>query len=125
MDPAQVEKGLEKLKEINEKDGLAVYERLLKISPFLADYLMGSFFAEMCSIPEIDNKTREVAIIGGLTALGNTIPQLKFHIRAGLNVGLTKDEIIAIINTMSGYAGFPVCLNALYAAQEIFQEEGI
>ena len=61
-------------------------------------------------------------VIGALTAIGYAIPQLKVHIHAGLNVGLKKNEILAIINTMVIYAGFPAVLNAMFAAHEVFEE---
>ena len=121
MQNERLEKGLLKLKEIDGKAGEQVYEKLNTISPFIAGFLVESF-GDIYSIPEIDNKTREIAVIGALTALGSALPQLKVHIHAGLNVGLTKDEILAIINTMGIYVGFPAMLNALYAAQEVFNE---
>jgi 4-carboxymuconolactone decarboxylase len=110
-----------KLIKVDGKAGEVVYERAHKISPFTADFLVKSF-EDVYSIPEIDDKTRETAVIGALTVLGYAIPQLKVHIHAGLNVGLKKDEILAIINTMVIYAGFPAVLNAVYAAQEVFDE---
>jgi len=45
---------------------------------------------------------------------------LKVHISAGLNVGLTRDEIVEIIMQMAVYAGFPAALNGLFAAKEVF-----
>jgi 4-carboxymuconolactone decarboxylase len=115
--------GMEKLKEIDGEAGEQVYERLNRISPFMARYLVESY-GEIGSLPAIDNKTREVAVIAALTALGYAIPQLKVHIHAGLHVGLTPDEILTVINTMSAYAGFPATLNALFAADEVFRETG-
>ncbi len=47
-------------------------------------------------------------------------PQLKVHIQAGLNVGLSRGEIIEIIMQMAVYAGFPAALNGLFAAKEVF-----
>jgi 4-carboxymuconolactone decarboxylase len=55
-----------------------------------------------------------------LTALGNAAPQLKVHIEAGLNVGLTRGEIVEVIMQMAVYAGFPAALNGLFAAKEVF-----
>lgn len=49
--------------------------------------------------------------------MGNAAPQLKVHIEAGLNVGLSRDEIIM---QMAVYAGFPAALNGLFAAKEVF-----
>jgi 4-carboxymuconolactone decarboxylase len=57
-----------------------------------------------------------------LTALGNAAPQLKVHIQAGLNVGLSRNEIVETIMQMAIYAGFPAALNGLFAAKEVFAE---
>jgi 4-carboxymuconolactone decarboxylase len=53
--------------------------------------------------------------------MGNAAPQLKVHIEAGLNVGLSRDEITEIIMQMAVYAGFPAALNGLFAAKEVFK----
>jgi 4-carboxymuconolactone decarboxylase len=55
--------------------------------------------------------------------MGNAQPQLKVHIQAGLNVGLTKEEIKEIIIQMSVYAGFPSALNGMLAAKEVFKSQ--
>ena len=65
-------------------------------------------------------RAREIATIEALTAMGNAAPQLKVHIEAGLNVGLSRDEITEIIMQMAVYAGFPAALNGLFAAKEVF-----
>ena len=70
-----------------------------------------------------DNNTLSGATIAALTALGNAAPQLKVHIQAGLNVGLSRDEIVETIMQMAVYAGFPAALNGLFAAREVFQEK--
>ncbi|WP_344672395.1 carboxymuconolactone decarboxylase family protein [Catenulispora yoronensis] len=59
-------------------------------------------------------------ILPALTALGNAEPQLKVHIAAGLNVGLTQEEITEAIMQMAVYAGFPAALNGLFAARAVF-----
>ena len=40
-------------------------------------------------------------VVAALTALGNAAPQLKVHIAAGLNVGLTRQEITETILQMA------------------------
>ena len=67
-------------------------------------------------------RDREVVTIAALAALGNAVPQLKVHIGAGLNVGLSRDEIVEILMQMAVYAGFPAALNGLNAAKEVFAE---
>ncbi len=41
---------------------------------------------------------------------------------AGLNVGLSRTEIIETIIQMAVYAGFPATLNGLFAAKDVFAE---
>jgi len=49
---------------------------------------------------------------------------LQVHIEAGLNVGLTREEIVEVIMQMAVYAGFPAALNGLFAAKEVFAARG-
>ena len=77
-------------------------------------------FGDIYSRPGLDLRAREIATIAALTAMGNAAPQLKVHIEAGLNVGLSRDEIVEIIMQMAVYAGFPAALNGLFAAKEVF-----
>jgi 4-carboxymuconolactone decarboxylase len=70
----------------------------------------------------LDLKSREIAAVAVLTALGTATPQLKVHINGALNVGLSRQEVVEIIIQMVVYAGFPAALNGMFAAKEVFQE---
>ncbi|WP_342707909.1 carboxymuconolactone decarboxylase family protein [Desulfomicrobium apsheronum] len=70
----------------------------------------------------LDLKSREIAVVAALTALGTAGPQLRIHLHAALNVGCTREEIVEVIMQMSAYAGFPAALNGLFAAKEVFAE---
>lgn len=113
-------KGLKKLKEIDGEAGGKAIESLKDVSPDLAQYIIEYAFGDIYSRPELDLRSREIATIAALAALGFATPQLKVHINAGLNVGLSETEIKEIIIQMSVYAGFPVALNAMNAAKEVF-----
>ena len=69
-----------------------------------------------------ENLARQLVTIGVLTALGGCESQLRVHIGAALNVGLTREEIIEAILHSCVYAGFPRSLNAIFAAREAFAE---
>jgi 4-carboxymuconolactone decarboxylase len=97
-----------------------VVAALADIAPDFAQYLLEFPFGDIYCRPGLDLRAREIATIAALTALGNAAPQLKVHIAAGLNVGLSRDEIIEIIMQMAVYAGFPAALNGLFAAKEVF-----
>src|ERR1700740_1967619 len=83
-------------------------------------YLIKFPFGDIYSRPGLDLRSREIATIAALTAMGNAAPQLKVHIEAGLNVGISRDEVVEIIMQMAVYAGFPAALNGLFAAKEVF-----
>lgn len=95
---------------------------LADIAPDFARYLIEFPFGDIYCRPELGLREREIATIAALTALGNAAPQLKVHIEAGLNVGLTRTEITEVMMQMSVYAGFPAALNGLFAAKEVFSD---
>lgn len=95
-------------------------EALAGVAPDFARYLIEFPFGDIYSRPGLDLRSREIATIAALTALGNAAPQLKVHVEAGLNVGLSREEIAETIMQMAVYAGFPAALNGLFAAKEVF-----
>ena len=112
--------GREMLQRVDGKGGDAVVDSLRDIAPDFARYLIEFPFGDIYARPGLDLRSREIATIAALTALGNAAPQLKVHIAAGLNVGLTQEEITEVIMQMAVYAGFPAALNGLFAAKEVF-----
>ncbi|HEY5532199.1 MAG TPA: carboxymuconolactone decarboxylase family protein [Candidatus Anoxymicrobiaceae bacterium] len=117
------ERGWEKLKEIDGEAGQRVMDSLQDIAPDLARYIIEYAFGDIYSRPGLDLRSREIAVIAALTALGTARPQLMVHVGAGLRVGLSREEIIEIMIQMSAYAGFPAALNAIDAAAEVFAAE--
>ena len=116
------ERGLVNLKKIDGENGEKVVHELGETSSDFAKYLVEYPFGDIYNRPGLDLRAREIATIAALTALGNARPQLKVHINAGLNVGITREEIKEIIIQMSVYSGFPTAINALTAAREVFDE---
>src|SRR5882762_6657 len=119
------DRGTRALSEIDGKGGEAVIASLADIAPDFARYIIEFPFGDIYSRPGLDLRAREIATIAALTALGNASPQLKVHIEAGLNVGLSRTEITEIIMQMSVYAGFPAALNGLFAAKEVFSHRPV
>ena len=122
MDRDRYERGWEKLKEIDGEAGERVIDSLRDIAPDFARYLIEFPFGDIYSRPALDLKSREIAVVAALTALGNAAPQLKVHIHGALNVGCARQEVVETIMQMAVYAGFPAALNGLFAAKEVFQE---
>ena len=117
-------RGWEKLKEVDGEAGERVIESLKDIAPDFARLLIEFPFGDIYSRPGLDLKSREIAVVAALTALGNAAPQLKIHIHGALNVGCSEQEVIEVIMQMAVYAGFPAALNGLFAAKEVLAERG-
>jgi len=116
------ERGLQKLKEIEENAAENILESVKDIAPDFGRYIVEFPFGDILSRPGLDLKSREIATVAALTALGNAAPQLKVHIQWALNAGCTREEIVEIMMQMAVYAGFPAALNGLFAAKEVFKE---
>lgn len=116
-------RGWNKLNEIDGEMGQQVIESLKAIAPDFARYLIEFPFGDIYSRPGLDLKSREIATVAALAALGNAQPQLRVHLQAALNVGCTQQELIEVLIQMAVYAGFPAALRGLFLAQEVFAEE--
>jgi len=116
------EDGWQRLKEVDDVAGERVIEALADISPDLGRYVVEFAFGDVYRRPGLSLQQRELAVVAALTAMGNATPQLKVHIAAALNVGLSRVEITETILQMAVYAGFPAALNGMFAAKEVFAE---
>ncbi len=125
QEPSRLERGKRALEEIDGDAGQRVIDALADIAPDFATLLFEFPFGDIYSRPGLNYRDREIATIAALTALGTATPQLKVHIEAGLNVGITRDEIVEILMQMAVYAGFPAALNGMFVAKEVFAERGV
>ena len=129
MSTERYAKGLEKLKELTIPDGenvtghMDIGKGFADVAPDLEKYVVEFAFGDIYARPGIDNKQKVLTTISALVAQGT--PQIGMHVKTGLVVGLTPDEIIGCIMHLIPYVGFPRALNALKVAQVVFKEEGI
>jgi 4-carboxymuconolactone decarboxylase len=125
MENTTYERGLKKLAEVDGAAGERVIASLADISPDFGRYIVGFGFGEIYSRPGLTLQQRELITVAMLTAMGNAQPQLKVHLAASLNVGLSRTEIVETMIQAGIYAGFPAALNGLFAAKEVFAEHGV
>lgn len=92
--------------------------------PELMDNLQKFIFGEVFYIGKLDNKTRELITVVSLATL-QTLPQLKGHVNAALNVGNTPLEIREAIYQCAPFIGFPRTLNAIDTFNSVMRERGI
>ncbi len=103
----------------------ALRARYDALVPGLAETVVDVAYGKFYARGTVDEKTRLLATIAALTALGSqTRPQLKVNIGSARAVGATREEICEIIFQMTLYGGFPAMINAMNAAIEVFEAEG-
>lgn len=88
----------------------------------LVQYVLEYGYGDIYQQDYLDGRTRQIATIGALATLGTAPSQLKFHIKAGLNVGLTENEIKEIMLLMTVYSGFPSAINGMNILKEVIEE---
>lgn len=122
---ARLARGLEVLDRIDGEAGQAVLDALGPVAPALAHHVAAFAFGDIYDRPGLDPRSRQLVTIGALTALGGCEAQLKVHLGAALNVGLSSEEIIETILHASVYCGFPRALNAAFVARDVLAEHGL
>lgn len=121
MNQSRFERGKARLAEIDGEAGQAVIASLGDIAPDLGRYIIEFGFGDIYSRPGLDLRTRELATVAALVALGTARPQLEVHLQGALNVGATQEEIVEIISQMALYAGFPAALNGVAALRAVLE----
>jgi 4-carboxymuconolactone decarboxylase len=112
-------RGLQALSEITGDSGKGVVDSLRDIAPDLANWIIDFSYGDVMARPGLDRRSRQLATIAALTALGNAQPQLKVHVAGALRVGCKPQEIVEVILQMAVFAGFPAAINALNVAREV------
>lgn len=117
---ALLARGLRKLREIDGAQGEAVMAALADIAPDLGQYIVGFAFGEIYCRPHLDMRQRELITLAALAAQGGCERQLRVHIHAALNVGLSREQIVETFIQCVPYLGFPKVLNAVHVARNVF-----
>ncbi|MBB6637068.1 carboxymuconolactone decarboxylase family protein [Cohnella thailandensis] len=92
--------------------------------PAFQDILGRFIFGEVFDQGNLDDKQRELITLAVLAA-NQTLPQLRAHADAALNVGLTPVEIKEAVYQCAPYLGFPKTLNAVNEINEVFKARNI
>ncbi|MDR2249357.1 4-carboxymuconolactone decarboxylase [Acinetobacter sp.] len=87
---------------------------------FISRYAWG----EVWSRPGLPRHTRSLVTIAILLSLGRE-DELRMHLRACFNNGVTKEDLKELILHSSLYAGLPAANAAMHMAEEVFKELGI
>lgn len=92
--------------------------------PEFMKILQRFIFGEVCYTGKLSDEDRELVTVTVL-AVNQTLPQLKAHVGAALNVGCTPVSIREAVYQCAPFIGFPKTLNAITAMNEAFTAAGI
>jgi 4-carboxymuconolactone decarboxylase len=110
---------------VGDQAGADIRSSLNEICPDYARYMVEAGFADIYGRPGLTLQQRQMINLAALTALGGCEPQLETHLEAGLNVGLSPEEIVEMIFHLSLYVGHPRVNNAFRVARPVFARRGI
>ncbi len=108
-------RGLARLAELGDEPGGEEFlARLGDLGDLTVDFVFGDVHAR----PGLGFRERELVIVACLTALGGLEPQVRAHIRAAREAGVTDDELEETMIQVAPYAGFPRAINGLKLLRE-------
>ncbi|UZP67459.1 carboxymuconolactone decarboxylase family protein [Desulfovibrio mangrovi] len=116
-------RGLKTLHATSGEAGTNVLRAMQGTIPLLADLLVDFSYGEVIGRPALSAEHKEIAMIAASCGRGGMLPQLKVHVQAALNVGMTQEAILELLVQMAIYAGFPAALNGITAAREVFDQQ--
>jgi 4-carboxymuconolactone decarboxylase len=122
MESERYRRGLDILNQVDAQTGQKVVEGLADIAPDFARLVVEFPFGDIFSRPGLDPRSRQIAAVAALCALGHAAPQLEGHIHGALNLGLSRQEVVEIIMQMAVHAGFPAALGGMQAAKRVFAQ---
>jgi 4-carboxymuconolactone decarboxylase len=79
-------------------------------------------WGEIWSRPGLPRQTRSMLTLAMMVAL-NRPDELRMHLRAALNNGVTREEIREVLLQTAIYCGVPAANSAFHLAQEVFEQQ--
>ena len=108
-----------------------IYEQLFlskrtvgSTDPEFMEILQRNIFGDVFYTGNLNNGERELITVAALATM-QTLPQLKAHVGAALNVGNSPLAIRETIYQCAPFIGFPRTLNAIGVFNEVVQERNI
>ena len=96
--------------------------RVAEVAPDFARMAIEFPFGDLYSRDGLDLQKREIVAIAALASLGHA-KQLRLHVAAALQLGVTGPEIVEILMQTAVYGGFPAAINALAECHDLLTDD--
>lgn len=116
--------GLAKQKEIVGADAVdGMYANAPADARRFQEFLSENCFGDYYTRGGLDVKQRELLTFSILVALGGADGQVEGHVKANLNVGSTRAQLLDVLTVLLPFVGYPRTLNGLAAVNEVAPPE--
>lgn len=96
--------------------------QLTPLNEEFQDFISRYAWGEIWTRPGLARHTRSLITIAMLIAL-NREAELRMHLKAAVNNGVTRDEIKEVLMQSALYCGLPAANSAFHLAAEVFAEQ--
>lgn len=117
-------KGIEVFKSKYEPTHLKLIDKLYAFSPELADVVVAHGFNDIWTnkTSNLTVREKEIAVLSSLITSCTVHSEIKAHAQCLLNVGVSKEEIKALLVLLTLYIGVPKVIVAMGLINEAFDE---
>lgn len=112
---------LTQLRDMYGDFGVQFIDDLNEVAPDFGQLILDLNITVM-ERPGLAKRSRELVVIGALTALGTASRQLRAHIISALDLGVSSEEIAEAMIQTAVYAGMPAGFNALMDLKHVLEE---
>lgn len=117
MSNERYEQGLERFREVFGRDPVGLPGHTADFLKITVEHLFG----EIWTRPHLSVHERELITLAAL-AMARTERELKGHMHAAIQLGMSREKIIETMIHLAYYGGWPVANNGLQVAEQVFAE---
>lgn len=118
---ARSDRGAEVIRSLNQGENQPNLEAMREEFPFLAEATEAYALEDVWSRPGLDNRTRQLAAVAAMAALGE-VGMMRVHADYALNIGVSEEELKEIVYLITVPAGFPRAIAASQILSEALAE---
>lgn len=105
--------------------GAPVKGPLFDFAPVINQFLHAHLFGDIFERDNLDWESRELATVGALAATPGVESQLRSHMRASMNVGLTASQLRQVVRVLGEHGDAEAATRAREALdQQLAQQAG-